>query len=132
METLVVDAGVAIRMLLSEQAAEVAARFTLVAPPLMWSEAVSALRSAVYRKELNGETGAVAIRRLAEVEIQRSIPANLYSEAWAIAEQLGWAKTYDAEYIALAKILDCRVITRDARLQRGAEGLVPIVGPDEL
>lgn len=129
---MVVDAGVAIRMLLSGQAAGLAARFTLVAPPLMWSEAASALRSAVYRKELSREAGAEAIRRLAEVEIQRSIPANLYLEAWAIAEQLGWAKTNDAEYLALAGILDCRVITRDARLKRGAGDLVPIVGPDEL
>lgn len=127
-----VDAGVAIRMLLSEQAAGLAARFTLVAPPLMWSEAVSALRSAVYRKELNGEAAGEAIGRLANVEIKRTIPATLYPEAWAIAEQLGWAKTYDAEYIALARILNCRVITRDARLKRGADGLVPIVGPDEL
>lgn len=126
------DAGVAIRMLLSEQAAGLAARFTLVAPPLMWSEATSALRSAVYRKELSRKAGAEAIRRLAEVEIQRSIPANLYLEALAIAEQLGWAKTYDAEYLALARILDCRVITRDARLKRGAGDQVPIVGPDEL
>lgn len=127
-----VDAGVAIRMLLSEQAAGLAARFTLVAPPLMWSEAASALRSAVYRKELNGPAAGEAIRRLAEVQIQRSTPATLYLEAWAIAEQLGWAKTYDAEYIALARILNCRVITRDARLKRGAGSLVPIVGPDEL
>lgn len=126
------DAGVAIRMLLSEQAAGLAARFTLAAPPLMWSEAASALRSAVYRKELNGEAATEAIRRLADVEVQRSIPATLNLEAWTIAEQLGWAKTYDAEYIALARILDCRVITRDARLKRGADGLVSIVGPDEL
>lgn len=127
-----VDAGVAIRMLLSEQAAGLAARFTLVAPPLMWSEAASALRSAVYRKELNEPAAGEAIRRLDEVEIQRSIPATLYLEAWSIAEQLGWAKTYDAEYIALARIHNCRVITRDARLKRGAGSLVPIVGPDEL
>lgn len=119
-------------MLLSEQAAGLAARFALVAPPLMWSEAASALRSAVYRNELNGGAGAQAIRRLAQLEIQRSIPATLYLEAWKIAEQLGWAKTYDAEYIALARILDCRVITRDARLKRGADGLVGIVGPGEL
>lgn len=28
-------------------------------------------------------------------------------EAWRIAQQFGWAKTYDAEYLALAKILGC-------------------------
>lgn len=119
-------------MLLSEQAARLATRFTLVAPPLMWSEAASALRSAVYRKELSAGVGGEAIRSLGEVEIQRSVPSTLYLEAWAIAEQLGWAKTYDAEYLALARILNCRVVTRDARLKRGAEKLVPIVGPDQL
>lgn len=127
-----VDAGVAIRMLLSEHAAGLASRFALVAPPLMWSEAASALRSAVYRRELSGRAGTEAIRRLAKVEIARTIPPGLYREAWAVAEQLGWARTYDAEYLALARILNCRVITRDARLKRGTGGLVPVVGPDEL
>ena len=52
--------------------------------------------------------------------------------AWKIADRLGWAKTYDAEYVALADLLSCRLVTLDARLRRGAQRLGFVVGPDEL
>jgi hypothetical protein len=38
----------------------------------------------------------------------------------------GWAKTYDAEYVALAKL------TVDRRLRRGADRLGFVVTPAEL
>ncbi len=40
--------------------------------------------------------------------------------------------TYDAEYVALALILDIPLLTMDGRLARGVEHLVPVVGPDDL
>jgi len=52
--------------------------------------------------------------------------------AWAVADELGWAKTYDAEYVALARALGCRLVTVDARLKRGAGRLIEIVGPADL
>jgi predicted nucleic acid-binding protein len=45
---------------------------------------------------------------------------------------LGWAKTYDAEYVALARLLGCRLVTLDARLRRGADRLGFVISPDEL
>jgi predicted nucleic acid-binding protein len=56
----------------------------------------------------------------------------LAGEAWRIADSLGWAKTYDAEYCALASLLDCRLVTVDGRLRRGADRLGFVVGPAEL
>lgn len=44
---------------------------------------------------------------------------------------MGWAKTYDANSIALARLLTCRVVTRDARLRRGRARLGIVVGPTE-
>jgi predicted nucleic acid-binding protein len=49
-----------------------------------------------------------------------------------VADELGWAKTYDAEYVALAGLLGCRLVTLDRRLRRGADQLGFVVSPDEL
>jgi predicted nucleic acid-binding protein len=46
-------------------------------------------------------------------------PGELAGEAWRIADELGWAKTYDANYVALARLLGCKLVTLDAR--SGAE-----------
>jgi predicted nucleic acid-binding protein len=56
----------------------------------------------------------------------------LGGEAWRIAEEMGWAKTYDAEYLALARLLDGHVVTLDARLRSGADRLGLVIGPDEI
>jgi predicted nucleic acid-binding protein len=45
---------------------------------------------------------------------------------------MGWAKTYDANYVALARLRDCRLVTLDARLRRGTGRLGLVVGPTEL
>lgn len=52
--------------------------------------------------------------------------------AWQVADELGWAKTYDAEFVALARLLGCRLVTLDARLRRGADRLGLVVTPSEL
>ena len=56
----------------------------------------------------------------------------LDAEAWRVADELGWAKTYDAEYVALARLLGCRLMTLDVRLRRGAARLGFVVGPEDL
>jgi len=38
-------------------------------------------------------------------------PEALQNESWALADEMGWAKTYDANYVALARVLDCRLVT---------------------
>ena len=45
---------------------------------------------------------------------------------------LGWAKTYDAEYLALAALNGCRVVTVDGRLRRAADRLDLVVLPSAL
>ena len=104
----------------------------LVAPPLLWSEVTSALHGAAWRGTISAGLGAESLDRFLAMPIERRQPRKLYEEAWRIAGELGWAKTYDAEYVALASMLSCRLVTADARLQRGASRVADIVGPEEL
>ena len=48
----------------------------------------------------------------------------LRRRAWEIADQLGWASTYNAEYIALTQLQADAFITLDAELARSVEGIV--------
>ncbi len=72
------------------------------------------------------------MQRLDRVPISPARPPALGSEAWAIADELGWAKTYDAEYVALARTLHVDLVSRDERLRRGAARLIRVITPDEL
>ena len=52
--------------------------------------------------------------------IRRRADARLGRRAWAIADLLGWMKTYDAEYLALAQLLRCRILTLDGGIKDAA------------
>lgn len=130
-EFLVLDASIALQVAASDTFRTLAA-FELVAPPLLWSEAVSALHESLFRREITREL-AVAVREsLIKAPIDKRSPPDLHAEAWSVAEMLGWAKTYDAEYVALARLLGCRLLTVDARLRRGADWVANVIGPAEL
>lgn len=104
----------------------------LAAPPLMWSEARSILRLALWRGQVDDADSQAALERLETCPVKRRDPTQLGREAWRIAAEMGWARTYDAEYVALARLLDCRLATLDARLRRGTERLGFVVTPSEL
>lgn len=102
------------------------------APALMWSEARSVLHEQAWRGELSMPQADRARRRLSQADIKPRSHPRLADETWRLADELGWAKTYDAEYLALASLLGCRLVTVDARLRRGADRLGFVVGPTEL
>jgi predicted nucleic acid-binding protein len=102
------------------------------APALMWSEAHSALHEWVFRGKLGAREADRARTRLQNADVKLRTHARLAEEAWRIADELGWAKTYDAEYVALASLLGCRLVTVDGRLRRSADRLGFVVGPTEL
>ena len=56
----------------------------------------------------------------------------LRRRAWDLAEQLGWAKTYAAEYLALTQLQADAFITLDAKLARRVKDVVPTATIDAL
>jgi len=104
----------------------------LVSPGLLWSDASSVLHELRWRREISDDLASIAFNALLTAPIALRTPRRLRREAWRVAADLGWAKTYDAEYVALARILRCRLFTIDDRLRRGAARIVEIVGPRDL
>jgi predicted nucleic acid-binding protein len=103
----------------------------LVAPALLWSEASSVLHELRWRREISDRLASAAFDALLSAPIAARTPRRLRQEAWQVANDLGWAKTYDAEYVALARILRCPLFTVDGRLHRGAGRIVDVVGPGD-
>jgi predicted nucleic acid-binding protein len=129
---LVVDAAVVVTACLSQPGLKSLAREELVAPHLMWSEASSVMHELRWRKEISGELASIALDRLAAADVSPHRPKGLIDEAWRIADRLGWAKTYDAEYLALAWMLKCRLLTTDAKLKTSGSTIVQVIGPADL
>ena len=129
---LVVDAAVVITACLSEIGIKGLGRDELVARYLMWSEASSVLHELRWRKEISAELATIALDRLTDADVSARRPKGLIDEAWRIADRLGWAKTYDAEYLALARLLKCRLLTTDAKLTAAGSGLVTMIGPSDI
>lgn len=129
---LVLDASVVIRACDAQDGFALLGDPALFAPALMWSEVRSALHEAAWRGEVSAPRGQDMLHALERSPVRLCAHALLGREAWRVADELGMAKTYDAEYVALARLLGCRLVTLDGRLRRGAERLGFVVGPSEL
>lgn len=127
-----VDASAVVQACLSADGCALPERSGPVAPPLLWSEAASALHELRWRRSISEELASVAMTRFDRCPVRRAVDPRLPRAAWEVAGELGWAKTYDAEYAALARLLGCPLVTIDGRLQRAATRLVEVIGPTQL
>ena len=117
---------------LCEEASTGLARNRRSRPSFSRSEAASALRQLAWRGDLTDDEARGALAELETAAIQLVTDAALAEEAYAVARRLGWAKTYDAEYVALAQRRGCPLLTVDARLARTARRVVEVLPPDAL
>jgi predicted nucleic acid-binding protein len=124
---LVIDANVAFTVVASHRGIELLEEEESAAPPLLRSEVCSALHVARYRGLLTDQDAARALDVLESGAIGERRHRRLGTEAWRIADELGWSKTYDAEYLALAVLLGAPIATFDRRMLRAAESLeIPV------
>jgi predicted nucleic acid-binding protein len=104
---------------------EVAAEHEMLAPTLLRSQTLSALHEAVYRTEIPADVALDRLKRIRALPIRLLGDAVLRRRAWDLADKLGWAGTYDAEYVALTQLQADAFVTLDADLARRVEGIVP-------
>ena len=130
MARFVVDCGVVLRLATEEM--EVSAEHELLAPTLLRSQTLSALHEAVHRGELREEVAHERLSRIWGMRIRLLGDAVLRRNAWRIADQLGSAETYDAEYVGLTRLQADAYVTLDDELARRLEGIVPLATFDAL
>ena len=130
MTKFVVDAGAVIH--LASEGVEVHGTHELLAPTLLRSQTLSALHEAVQRGELPADVARDHLTRIGRMKIRLLGDAVLRRRAWDLADQLGWASTYDAEYVALTQLQADAFVTLDAKLARSVQGIVATASIDEL
>lgn len=129
---LVVDASVIVHVTLAGGALGPLVGHDLIAPPLLASEVTSVLCEMAHRGEVGHDQARVAVGMLNSLPIRYERPDGLAGRALDLARSLGWAKSYDAEYVALALIYETSLLTIDDRLRRGVGHIVPMPTPTEL
>jgi predicted nucleic acid-binding protein len=118
----VVDCGVVLH--LAGEEFELPSEHELLAPTLLRSQTLSTLHEAVHAGELEPDVARDRLRRVNALPIRLLGDAVLRRRAWEIADRLGLAQTYDAEYVALTLLQADALVTLDIELAGKVEGLV--------
>jgi predicted nucleic acid-binding protein len=121
---VVIDANVIVQLSLAGAELGPLEGHHLIAPPIMASEVTSTLCEMTFRGEIPLDSARIAVARLGTLPITYERPDGLYERSWDLARRLGWAKSYDAEYVVLSMMTGSPLITMDDRLRRGAGHLV--------
>jgi predicted nucleic acid-binding protein len=130
MTRFVVDCGVVLH--LASEGIEVSDEHELVAPTLLRSQTLSVVHEAVQRGELEADAARDRLARIQRMPIRLLGDAVLRRRAWEVADQLGWAETFDAEYVALTQLQADAFVTMDEKLARSVEGVVATASIDAL
>ena len=130
MTRFVVDASAV--LYLANAGLEVPAAHKLLAPTLLRSQTLSALHEAVQRGEIPADAARDQLTRIGRMPIRLLGDAVLRRRAWELADRLGWAQTFNAEYVALTQLQADAFITLDKELARSIKGIVETASIDAL
>ena len=130
MTRFVVDSSAALHLASAD--IEVPAKHKLLAPTLLRSQTLSDLHEAVQRGEIPADVAREHLARIGRMPIRLLGDAVLRRRAWELADRLGWAQTYNAEYVALTQLQADAFITLDKELARSVKGIVETASIDAL
>src|SRR6266508_727827 len=130
MTRFVVDVSAVLH--LASAGVEASGAHKLLAPTLLRSQTLSALHETVHRGEIPADIARDRLLRIGRMPIRLLGDAVLRRRAWELADQLGWASTYNAEYVALTQLQADAFVTLDADLARSVEGIVATATIDPL
>lgn len=130
MTRFVVDAGALLH--LAETGKAVGGAHQLLAPTLIRSETLALSHEAVHRGELSAAVARERLDRIAAMKIRLLGDSVLRRRAWEVADRLGWASTYQAEYVALTLLQGDALVTLDTDLARSVKGIVVTASIDDL
>jgi predicted nucleic acid-binding protein len=126
----VVDSSAVLRLASADT--EVPTKHKLLAPTLLRSQTLSDLHEAFQRGEIAAEVARDHLARIGRMPIRLLGDAVLRRRAWELADRLGWAQTYNAEYVALTQLQADAFITLDKELARSVKGIVETASLDAL
>jgi len=119
LNTLIIDASIAIKWVVEEEGTDLALalrqKARLMAPDLVVAEFANILWKKVRRKELSNDEALIAARLLQSAEIELVPSRALLESATRLAIELDHP-AYDCLYLALAVENGCRFVTADERL----------------
>lgn len=130
MTRYVIDASAALH--LASSGRTLATTVSFAAPRLLASETTSVLHDALWRGELSENVAEEHRRRLRDLPISLDDDPAILDRAWELANELGWARTYDAEYVALAQLLTLPLLTIDLRMARRLTGVIAVATLEDL
>ena len=130
MTRFVVDATAVLHLIRND--VPVGTGHELLAPTLLRSQVLSTLHEAVHRGELTATEARTQLDRFGRMKIRLLGDAVLRRVAWDMADRLGWASTYDAEYVALTRLHGDALVTADADFVRRIDGVVPTAALEDV
>lgn len=111
---------------------QVDARHRIVAPSLIRSQALALLLDAVRRGDLTEDVALQHHERITELKIRLLGDRVSRRTAWKIAREHDWETTYEAEYLAVARLQADALITIDPALAAKARDVVALAPLEAL
>jgi predicted nucleic acid-binding protein len=116
---IAIDASALVELLLrttlGERIAGLIGGSRLIAPDIVNPEVIQGLCWLERGGKLSSERASRAVRRLAHSPVRTVPTTGLIADVWALRANLS---AYDACYVALARALDCPLLSTDAPMRR--------------